>query len=133
MIPAPARTQANIEALPPPVASERRSEIWIPCALALLFFFVAFRGVSRTDVVDTDAARHAMNGAFIYDLLRTGHWSSPIEYAKAYYSQYPALSMPFHPPLFPAIEALFFAVFGVKLLSARIAVAVCAAISAILL
>ena len=94
---------------------------------------MAFRGVGRTDVIDTDAARHAMNGAFIYDLLRTGHWSSPIEYAKSYYGQYPAISMPYHPPLFPAIEALLFAVFGVKLITARLAIALAAAASAALL
>jgi 4-amino-4-deoxy-L-arabinose transferase-like glycosyltransferase len=84
-------------------------------------------------VVDTDAARHAMNGAFIHDLLRGGHWSSPIEFAKSYYSQYPAISMPYHPPLFPAIEALFFAIFGVNLLTARIVVALAIGASAALL
>ena len=133
MIPARARNQANVEILPPPVAPRRRTEAWIPCALALLFFLMALRGVGRTDVIDTDAARHAMNGAFVYDLLRTGHWSSPIEYAKSYYGHYPAISMPYHPPLFPAIEALLFAVFGVKLLTARLAIALAAAISAALL
>jgi 4-amino-4-deoxy-L-arabinose transferase-like glycosyltransferase len=94
---------------------------------------MSLRGVGRTDAIDTDAARHAMNGAFIYDLLRTGHWSSPIEYAKSYYGQYPAISMPYHPPLFPAIEALLFAVFGVKLFTARLAIAIAAAASAALL
>ena len=133
MIPVPVRNQANVETLPPRVAPKRRLEIWIPCALALLSFLIALRGVGRTDVIDTDAARHAMNGAFIYDLLRTGHWSSPIEYAKSYYGQYPAISMPYHPPLFPAIEALLFAVFGVKLITARLAIALAAAASAALL
>jgi 4-amino-4-deoxy-L-arabinose transferase-like glycosyltransferase len=73
-----------------------------------------------------------MNGAFLYDLIRTGHLLHPITYAKAYYSQLPALSMPFHPPLFPSIEAIFFALFGVSLLTARVTVAVAVAISAIL-
>src|SRR5262249_23601810 len=82
---------------------------------------------------DTDAARHAMNGAFLYDLVRTGHWANPVEYAKTYYAQYPALSMPYHPPLFPVIEALFFAVFGVNLLTARVLVALCVGICSILL
>src|ERR1051325_4629796 len=100
---------------------------WTPYLLAVLFFFSALRGVGATDVIDTDAARHAMNGVFIHDLVRSGHWSHPVEYAKAYYAQYPALSMPYHPPLFPAIEAFFFAVFGVNLLTARLAIALAVA------
>src|ERR1035438_7312483 len=41
--------------------------------------------------------------------------------------------MPFHPPVFPAIEALFFAIFGVKVLSSRLAVALAVGICAMLL
>jgi 4-amino-4-deoxy-L-arabinose transferase-like glycosyltransferase len=137
MTPVKARIQEpeNITPAEAPWRNKRKSysSAWIPYVLALLFFLSALRGIGNTDVIDTDAARHAMNGAFIYDLLRTGHWSSPVEYAKAYYGQYPALSMPFHPPLFPAIEALFYAVFGVKLASARLAVALSVALCAVLL
>jgi 4-amino-4-deoxy-L-arabinose transferase-like glycosyltransferase len=110
-----------------------RWEAWIPYALALIFFLFALRGVGQTDVIDTDAARHAMNGAFLYDLVRTGHWAHPVAYAKAYYAQYPALSMPYHPPLFPAVEAIFFAIFGVNLLTARLLVALCVGLSTVLL
>src|ERR1035438_4162219 len=117
----------------PQRAWTRYLEVCIPYLLALLFFGLALYRVNQTDIVDTDAARHAMNGAFIYDLIRTGHLVHPVAYAKAYYRQLPSLSMPFHPPLFPAIEALFFAVFGVNLLTARLAVALAVAISAILL
>ncbi len=111
----------------------RYLELCVPYLLALFFFGSALYRVGQTEIVDTDAARHAMNGAFIYDLIRTGHLFHPIVYAKIYYSHLPSLSVPFHPPLFPAIEALFFAVFGVKLLTARLAVAICVGISAVLL
>jgi 4-amino-4-deoxy-L-arabinose transferase-like glycosyltransferase len=111
----------------------RYLEVSLPYLLALLFFLSALYGVGRTEIVDTDAARHAMNGAFIYDLIRTGHLFHPIEYAKLYYSHLPSLSMPFHPPLFPAVEAVFFALFGLKMFTARLAVAVCVAVSAALL
>jgi hypothetical protein len=101
--------------------------------LALGFCLWALRGVGSTEVIDTDAARHAMNGAFIYDLVRTGHLGNPIEYAKQYYGHLPALSMPYHPPLFPACEAVFYALFGLNLLTARIAVAVSVGLCVILL
>jgi len=106
---------------------------WIPYVLAVFFSLSALRGVGSTDVVDTDAARHAMNGAFIYDMVRGGHIMHPIEYAKQYYGHLPALTMPYHPPMFPAIEALFFSLLGVKLLAARAAVAISVGISVLLL
>jgi 4-amino-4-deoxy-L-arabinose transferase-like glycosyltransferase len=104
-----------------------------PYLLALFFCILALRGVTKTDVVDTDAARHAMNGAFIYDLVRTGHIRHPGDYGMYYYGHLPALSMPYHPPVFPLIESVFFALFGVKLLTARLAVAISVGICAFLL
>ncbi|HEY1753824.1 MAG TPA: glycosyltransferase family 39 protein [Bryobacteraceae bacterium] len=106
---------------------------WAPYLLALYFALSALRGVSSTDVIDTDAARHAMNGTFIYDMVRSGQFWHPVRFARLYYSHLPALSMPYHPPLFPAIESLFFAAFGVKLLTARVAVAVSVGLCALLL
>jgi 4-amino-4-deoxy-L-arabinose transferase-like glycosyltransferase len=134
MTPVSAKHSAQTCSVPDPGSRPitRYLSICAPYLLALLFFGLALYGVNRTDIVDTDAARHAMNGAFLYDLIRTGHLLHPITYAKAYYSQLPALSMPFHPPLFPSIEAIFFALFGVSLLTARVTVAVAVAISAIL-
>jgi hypothetical protein len=103
-----------------------------PYLLALYFAISAMWGVRNTDVVDTDAARHAMNGVFIYDLVRTGHLLHPIDYAEEYYGHFPALSMPYHPPLFPAMEAAFFGLFGVKLFTARLAVALNVAVCVVL-
>jgi 4-amino-4-deoxy-L-arabinose transferase-like glycosyltransferase len=118
-------------------AKERTTSPWaakaFPYALALYAAISSLWGVGNTDIVDTDAARHAMNGAFVYDLLRTGNLLHPIDYAQQYYGHLPALSMPYHPPVFPAIEALFFALFGVKLLTARLAVALSAGACVVLL
>jgi 4-amino-4-deoxy-L-arabinose transferase-like glycosyltransferase len=110
-----------------------RLTVWSPYLLAVFFTLSALRGVSSTDVIDTDAARHAMNGAFIYDMVRGGHLGHPLEYSRQYYSHLPALSMPYHPPLFPAMESLFYAAFGVNLLGARLAVATSAGLCSLLL
>jgi 4-amino-4-deoxy-L-arabinose transferase-like glycosyltransferase len=107
--------------------------VWAPYVLALFFALWGLRGVSRTDVVYADAARHAMNGVFVYDMVRGGHITHPIAYAMEYYGHLPSLSMPYHPPLFPVLESVFFAVFGVKLLSARLAVACAVGICTVLL
>src|SRR5690349_7335498 len=95
------------------------------CALLIgcCYGGLALRGVSRTAVVDTDAARHAMNGAFLLDFARSGGWRRPVKYAEWYYARYPGISIPYHPPLFPAFESLFFAAAGVGVTPARAAVA----------
>lgn len=104
-----------------------------PYLLALFFAAWALRWVEANNVVDTDAARHAMNGAFIRDLVANGQITHPIQYGKFYYGHLPALSMPFHPPMFPLIESVFFAIFGVNVLAARLAIALATAVSVFLL
>jgi len=114
-------------------ARGRDLRILIPWILALFFGLWSLRAVSADNVVDTDAARHAMNGVFIRDLVATGNVPNVVDYGKRYYGRLPALSMPYHPPFFPALEAIFFAIFGVGLFPARLAVAVAVAVSALLL
>lgn len=74
-----------------------------------------------------------MNGAFLYDAVRTGNWLDPIRFGREYYSRFPSISLPYHPPLFPALEAGFFTLFGVSVWSARLSVACGAALAASLL
>jgi Dolichyl-phosphate-mannose-protein mannosyltransferase len=62
----------------------------------------------------SDAPRHAMNGAFLRDMAAAFPWRDPAQYAIQYYMQYPALTILFYPPLFYAVLALFYALFGVS-------------------
>ena len=62
----------------------------------------------------SDAPRHALNGVFVKDLVAAAPWSDPSRYAYDYYAQYPALTILFYPPLFYAISAPFYALFGVS-------------------
>ena len=71
----------------------------------------------------SDAPRHALNGAFVLDFMRALPWRHPAQWAAAYYLQYPALSILFYPPLFYAVEATVFAVFGVSHWAAQLTVA----------
>jgi len=108
----------------------------VPCVLAAFFALWGLRGVTSTGVVDTDAVRHAMNGVlvhdFIYDSLHAHKWIDPVGYARQYYARLPALSLPYHPPLFPAFESVFFFVLGVNVLAARLAIAMAVALCAFL-
>lgn len=102
-------------------------------ALAVGIGMLSMRGAFESDVVHTDAARHAMNGALIHDWVRSGRIMEPVEYAKAYYARMPAVSIPYHPPMFPLIEAFLYGVFGVNVVVARVAVAICVSVCALLI
>jgi 4-amino-4-deoxy-L-arabinose transferase-like glycosyltransferase len=95
----------------------------LPAALAVLFCALAFKGLTAGGVMWTDAARHAMNGAVIHDWIAEGPWLSPRAYADWYYAHWPTLSLGYHPPLFPLVEAVAFSIFGVTPLASRLIVA----------
>jgi hypothetical protein len=80
-------------------------------------------------LVLSDEARHAMNGALIHDWIASGRWLHPMAYALRYYSQWPALSLSYHPPLFPAFEALIYFGLGVNAFAARVAVGLATAVA----
>jgi hypothetical protein len=105
----------------------------LPYLLGLLFFLLALRGSFGTDILDPDAARHAMNGVFLHDFLLSGQTRHPVAYAKEYYAHFPAISLPYHPPLFPLVESMFFLICGVHYFIARLVIALFTAGCVILL
>jgi hypothetical protein len=71
-----------------------------------------------------DMPRYLMNGLFLYDLIGSGGaWSVDelVNRAELYYARYPALSLGHHPPLLYVSLVPFFALFGISVLSARLA------------
>ena len=73
------------------------------------------------DIYWSDASRHALNGAFVFDFLRAVPFRHPVDFAYDYYRQYPALTILFYPPLFYVVLAAIYAVFGVSEASAQLA------------
>src|SRR5215469_6329780 len=104
-----------------------------PGLLAVLFGWWSLRGFRGTSIGGNDAPRHALNGAFILDMVRNWNVRHPVQYGYWYYSHFPALTLPFHPPLFPAFEALLFSVFGVGTFGARLAISIATTVAALLL
>lgn len=90
----------------------------IVAAAALLFLTAPRTG----EFWWSDAPRHALNGAFILDLLRDLPIEDPRGWAVDYYYRYPALTILFYPPLLPALAALVFAAVGVSPWSAQLTV-----------
>jgi len=88
------------------------------CAVVLLFETSPIHG----EFWWSDAPRHAMDGVFYYDLVR----SMPIDHLKRwamdYYVQYPAVTILTYPPLFAIVEAACFAAFGISNATAQLTV-----------
>ncbi len=61
----------------------------------------------------SDAPRHALNAVFVRDLLAELPFDGPRAWAIRYYTQFPALTILFYPPLFYGLAAPFVALFGV--------------------
>ncbi len=61
----------------------------------------------------------------IHDWLKSGEILHPWEFAQRNYSQYPAFHLPYHPPVYPGLLALFFSVTGVSYAAGRYFIALC--------
>ncbi len=97
------------------------------CAILILTVAILFAfGAPANDSFSwPDAPRHALNGAFVLDLIRQHPFQDPTAYAYNYYLKYPALTILFYPPLFYFVLAFFYALFGVSQVSALCAEFVC--------
>ncbi len=89
-------------------------------SLAAISIFLG--NISHSGLWYPDAPSHALNGAFYKDMIEEGGVLHPRSYAERYYVQYPNLTVGIYPPVFYTIEALFFKLFGVSPLVARLAV-----------
>jgi len=72
-----------------------------------------------------DASAHAMDGILIHDWIMAGPsvWLQPMPFAVEQYGHYPTLGIGrFYPPGFAIIESIFFALFGVTIVTARLCV-----------
>lgn len=79
-----------------------------------------------------DAPRYANAGAMVRDWLHSDRWLSPVRFAESNYARYPAFSVPFHPPGYPAALGTWFLVAGESYESARVFVAMCWALAGLL-
>lgn len=119
---------------PAPTAGWRITPLaLLPYVLAAVFVLTSLRGISGGSTFFPDAARHAMNGVLIHDMVRSGSLARPVAFARSYYNRWPVISLPYHPPLFPTIEALFYGVFGLNLFAARLPVVIAAGACVLLL
>ena len=94
-----------------------------PFLLIIVIVLLTVPGINKGEFWWSDESRHAMDGVFIMDLLTD---SPPLtdlyRYTEIYFAKYPALALTWYPPFFAFVESLFFRVFGISEMVARLTV-----------
>lgn len=90
--------------------------------ICLVFAIALLRNIGDPSIGYPDADRFMMNGVFMLDFLREMPLNRIYDFTIQYYAQYPALSIGYHPPFFPLVEALFNGALGINTWSSRLAV-----------
>ena len=81
--------------------------------LGLCCLLIFLTAPTQGDFDWSESSRNALNGAFIFDLIREAP-RDPVGWATAYYLKYPALTILFYPPLLSVAVGLTYAVLGVS-------------------
>src|SRR5208282_5397024 len=97
-----------------PSSNSRWVGVTCPVLLTVAVFVLFKTSPTQGDFWWSDAPRHAMDGAFYYDMVRAMPVHHLKQWAINYYLQYPAVTVLTYPPLFAWVEAAFFTVFGVS-------------------
>ncbi|MCP4265679.1 MAG: phospholipid carrier-dependent glycosyltransferase, partial [Candidatus Brocadiaceae bacterium] len=66
-----------------------------------------------------DGSVYCNDGAMMRDYLVSGELFTPYKFAQKNYTQYPAFSVPYHPPGYPLLLGIWFLIFGMKYEVAR--------------
>lgn len=106
---------------------QKNSDLFEKFPIALLIIlslmtFLLLRDIGNNNLGYPDADRILMDGIFLHDFMRDMPFAHIYDYTVRYFAQYPALSIGYRPPFFPFIEALFNNLFGVTMVSSRLAV-----------
>ncbi|MGB9233568.1 MAG: glycosyltransferase family 39 protein [Terriglobales bacterium] len=109
-------------------SSKAVSKTWLTRANVVLVvtlmvvIAIATRGISKGEFdYNVDESQHAASGIFYASMLKDLPVAHPVQYAYAYYAQYPALAGVLHyPPLFYAVEGVVFRLLGASVVTARI-------------
>jgi hypothetical protein len=109
---------------------KRNADDGLCCSLLLAeAVLIGCFNLSGSGTLWPDGPQYANAAVMIHDLILSDDLLSPYQFAQSQYAQYPAFHLPFHPPAYPSLLALFFLATGVSYISARVFVALCLGIS----
>jgi Dolichyl-phosphate-mannose-protein mannosyltransferase len=107
----------------PSAAKGHRANWGLLAGAIALVTIVASRGIHRGEFhYNGDEAQHAVTGLFLADVMRDLPLRHPVQYAYAYYAQYPAVAIVHWPPLFYVVEGLGFITLGPSATTARLVI-----------
>lgn len=103
---------------------ERHKIFYIVSAIFVFFISMSLPHLMNSNFWAPDADRISMDGIFLLDFIKDlpGSALHPYEYTTLYYAKYPALSIGYRPPFFHLIGSLFYFLFGLSYISAKMAV-----------
>ncbi|HUB82402.1 MAG TPA: glycosyltransferase family 39 protein [Bryobacteraceae bacterium] len=88
----------------------------------------------RSNLADhPDEPAHFVSALCVLDYVRTAFGTNPVGFAEAYYAHYPKVALGHWPPLFYAIQALWYGIAGASVSQAILIAGTAAALTAILL
>ncbi len=102
-----------------------KTNFWFAVSVLLCSVFIGMYRVNESGALWQDSPRYANAAVMIHDWILSGEWADPYGFAKSFYSKYPGFSVPYHPPVYPALLALFMICFGVEYWVMRLFVALC--------
>ena len=109
----------------------------VACLLLLLGSpALHFRVASKTlgsSLGEGDSQRHFVTGVLFYDYLRTGLGSNPVHFAENSEVRCPEVAIEHWPPMYYAVQSLFYFMAGPTIRNAQILSAIMAALLAMLL
>jgi hypothetical protein len=88
--------------------------------IIVLYSILILRRLGDTSLGYPDADRILMDGAFFRDFFVDLPLLDIYGYVTSYFGQYPALSIGYRPPVFPAVEGVFNLLLGVNMWSSRL-------------
>lgn len=99
--------------------------------LVVATLFISTKDITVGDFRHPDSWSHAMNGVYLLDLAKEMPLGRFWDFTLNYYAKYPAITLPYHPPGFPLVEAILFALFGISAIVARFAAVICAIVAVV--
>lgn len=89
--------------------------------------------VQSSDLAGNDDPAHYTTGVMVYDYLRQAAGSPPMKFALSFYQRFPKVALGHWPPVYYAVQAAWYTLFGPSIGSARaLSAAICAALALLL-
>lgn len=101
-------------------------------AAVCVHFYIGW-AIRGSDLVGADAPAHYTTGVMVFDYLRGGLFSNPLEYAQGFYIRFPKVALGHWPPVYYVLQAVAFAVGGPSIAAARaLSVVICLALAGVI-